>query len=107
LHFLYPFVFAAVCVACACCIFSAQSKVSIWYNGGNKNMIVSSFSLYWATATRGQKERLAARCECSVDYLRQVANGYRKAGARLAIGIEKATRRRVTRKSLRPDLFSA
>lgn len=52
-----------------------------------------------------QKLRLANRLYTSVPYLSHIAHGHRLAGPGLAMRIEKATNRKVTRKSLRPDLW--
>lgn len=54
-----------------------------------------------------RRAELAAAVGYSPDYLWQVATGRRKAGHKLANAIETATNGRVTRYSLRPDIFGA
>ena len=52
-----------------------------------------------------QKVRLAKRLGTSVAYLSHVAHGHRRAGPDLAKRIERATKKSVTRKELRPDIW--
>ena len=47
---------------------------------------------------------LAARCKTSVGQIKQVAYGNRRAGAGLAVCIERETEGAVTCESLRPDI---
>jgi DNA-binding transcriptional regulator YdaS (Cro superfamily) len=52
-----------------------------------------------------QKARLAKRLDTSVPYLSHIAHGHRRAGPGLAKRIERATKKQVTRKALRPDIW--
>lgn len=49
-------------------------------------------------------ESLAIRCGTSVGQLKQVAYGYRRPGAALAISLERETGQAVTCEELRPDI---
>jgi DNA-binding transcriptional regulator YdaS (Cro superfamily) len=53
----------------------------------------------------GRRKKLAKAVKRNPDYLRQVAAGYRLAGAKLCLSIEQATDGLVKRHELRPDLF--
>lgn len=50
------------------------------------------------------KEDFAARCDTTLGQLKQVASGNRRCGERLAINIERESRRRVRCETLRPDV---
>jgi len=50
-----------------------------------------------------KREAFATRCGTSVAHLRNVAYGYRTAGEKLCVRIEKETGGKVTRKDLYPD----
>lgn len=50
-------------------------------------------------------EQLAARLGTSPAYLSQLAHGHRKASPRLCFAIERETNGRVTRETMRPDIF--
>jgi len=49
-------------------------------------------------------EIFATRCGTTVGQLRQVAYGYRRPGAALAIGIERESLRAVSCEEMRPDI---
>lgn len=49
-------------------------------------------------------ESFAARCGTTVGQLKQVAYGYRRPGAALAIGIERETSGQVVCEDMRPDI---
>jgi DNA-binding transcriptional regulator YdaS (Cro superfamily) len=49
-------------------------------------------------------ENFASRCETSAGQLKQVAYGYRRPGAALAICIERESERAVSCEELRPDI---
>ncbi|WP_342030476.1 transcriptional regulator [Pseudomonas syringae] len=51
-----------------------------------------------------QFAELATACETSVGQLKQIAYGYRRASAGLAISIDRNTEGRVTCEELRPDI---
>lgn len=50
---------------------------------------------------------LAERLDTDPRYLWQIATGRRKASPKLALAIETATNRKVTRQELRPDVYPA
>lgn len=49
-------------------------------------------------------EGFAARCGTSVGQLKQVAYGYRRPGAALAISIERESNRSIVCEQMRPDI---
>lgn len=49
-------------------------------------------------------ETFAANCRTTVGQLKQVAYGYRRPGASLAISIERESSRSVTCEEMRPDI---
>lgn len=59
---------------------------------------------YMKGLDRERVERLAAACSTSVGQLKQVAYGNRRAGASLAIAIDRGTAGQVTCEELRPDI---
>lgn len=52
-----------------------------------------------------QKRDIAKQAETSVAYLSHIAHGWRRAGPDMALRIERATKKQVTRKALRPDIW--
>lgn len=56
---------------------------------------------------RTRRAQLAADTNSSPDYLWQIATGRRKAGAMLALSIHEATAGKVSKQTLRPDIFGA
>lgn len=53
---------------------------------------------------QGATDEFAARCKTTAAHLRQVANGYRRAGEYLCINIERESGGEVRCESLRPDV---
>lgn len=51
-----------------------------------------------------ERDSFASRCDTSMGQLRQVANGYRRAGESLAINIDRESGGVVPCESLRPDV---
>lgn len=62
---------------------------------------------YWDDLSQQQQADLALALDSSVDYLRQVFNGYRQVGAKRAKQIERETGGMVKACQLRPDVFDA
>ena len=52
-----------------------------------------------------EKADLAKRLGTVVPYLSQIAHGHARPGAKLAVRIARASKGRVTKSSLRPDLW--
>jgi len=50
-----------------------------------------------------EREEFAQRCSTSWPFLRNVAYGYRTAGEKLCVSIEKESGSAITRRDLRPD----
>lgn len=67
---------------------------------------VGSLLDYLRTGGTEEAARLADKAQTKPVYLWQVANGYRRAGPRLATSIEQETRGLVTREELRPDIYA-
>jgi DNA-binding transcriptional regulator YdaS (Cro superfamily) len=63
------------------------------------------FKTYYDNLTAAGKRDLAKKAKTSAAYLSQLANGHRKAGLKTLFVIEAATKNRVTKKDLRPDLY--
>jgi DNA-binding transcriptional regulator YdaS (Cro superfamily) len=59
---------------------------------------------YMKTLDKAQLESLAKRCQTSVGQLKQVAYCNRRAGAGLAVNLERETQGAVTCESLREDI---
>lgn len=64
-----------------------------------------TFEEYYKSMNAKAKSEFARKLSTSVPYLSQIAHGYRKPGPLLAIMIVKATGNKVSKKSLRPDLW--
>ena len=62
-----------------------------------------NFKTYYSSLTTGEKINLSKRLDTSVAYLSQLANGHRKAGAKILLKIESATFGNITPQMLRPD----
>jgi hypothetical protein len=62
---------------------------------------------YMRGITPQEREKFAARCKTTVEYLYQIAGGHRNAGARLARRIHDESGRKVDLHKLRPDIFEA
>lgn len=52
----------------------------------------------------GAREAFAKRCRTSLQYIRLVGYGHKRAGESLAINVERESARRVTCEQLRPDV---
>jgi DNA-binding transcriptional regulator YdaS (Cro superfamily) len=61
---------------------------------------------YFDDEPRGAKQELAARLGITPTWMGLLISGRRNCSAELAKRIEKATKGKVTRKVLRPDLFA-
>jgi DNA-binding transcriptional regulator YdaS (Cro superfamily) len=61
---------------------------------------------YFDDEPRGAKQELAARLGITPTWMGLLISGRRQCSAELAKRIEKATKGKVTRKDLRPDLFA-
>lgn len=59
---------------------------------------------YLETMTLEQREAFAARCSTSAGHLRNISYGYKPAGEKLAIDIERESEGAVPCESLRPDV---
>jgi hypothetical protein len=66
----------------------------------NKN----NFQAFYDTLSKDEKKALADRADTSVDYLYQLAQGYRKPGMSICSRL-KAADGRITDAMLRPDLY--
>ncbi|WP_417883595.1 hypothetical protein [Vibrio rumoiensis] len=64
------------------------------------------FSNYWQSLSPEEKEQLAKSTGTTVSYLRHVATGFHKAGAKLASKLHEATGGKVNKAELRPDYFA-
>ena len=64
-----------------------------------------NLSEYFSTQPRGSKTKLAKAVNVSKTWLALVINGHRIPSAELSVDIERATKGKVTRKELRPDIF--
>jgi DNA-binding transcriptional regulator YdaS (Cro superfamily) len=60
---------------------------------------------YFQHLPRGSKTKLAKAVNVSKTWLALVINGHRIPSAELSVDIERATKGKVTRKELRPDIF--
>jgi DNA-binding transcriptional regulator YdaS (Cro superfamily) len=60
---------------------------------------------YFQQLPRGSKTKLAKAVNVSKTWLALVINGHRIPSAELSVDIERATKGKVTRKELRPDIF--
>ena len=60
---------------------------------------------YYKQLKADQKKQLADDIGTSLNYLRHIFNGRRKASPKMAKRIEEATRHEVTREDLRPDFY--
>jgi DNA-binding transcriptional regulator YdaS (Cro superfamily) len=60
---------------------------------------------YFQQLPRGSKTKLAKTVNVSKTWLALVINGHRIPSAELSVDIERATKGKVTRKELRPDIF--
>lgn len=69
----------------------------------NLKQFIKSFPS--TAAGKQQLEKFAAEAGTSVGYLRLIAGGHRRASADMAIAIESASGREVTREELRPDYW--
>lgn len=64
------------------------------------------FSSYWQALSPEEKEKLASEAGTTPSYLRHVATGYHKAGAKLASKLHEATGGQINKAELRPDYFA-
>jgi DNA-binding transcriptional regulator YdaS (Cro superfamily) len=64
------------------------------------------FETYYTSLSPEAKRDLAEKLGITVAYLRQIAHGHRRAGARVIARIAEATQGAVTPADLRPDLYS-
>lgn len=69
---------------------------------GTKYPLSIEFSRYWKALDPKQKEELAERCNTSVAYLSQIANGDRDPS--LALAAQLASETGISRRKLRPDV---
>jgi len=60
------------------------------------------FKTYWDDLPKDEREALATKLTTSVEYLSQLATGFRKAGPKFLLGIEGATDGAVRPHELRP-----
>lgn len=60
---------------------------------------------YWQSLSAEEKQRVAAECDSTVNYIRHIFHERRPAGWDLCKKIEKATAGQVTCSRLRPDIF--
>ncbi|WJJ94022.1 transcriptional regulator [Neopusillimonas aromaticivorans] len=58
---------------------------------------------FLSSMTVNERKDFAARCRTSWPFLRNIAYGYRLAGEKLCVSIEKESGGAVTRRDLRPD----
>jgi len=63
-----------------------------------------SLHAYIKILGKAKVEDLAVRCGTTVGQLKQVAYGNRRAGASLAVSLERETQGQVTCEQLRPDI---
>ena len=66
-----------------------------------------SFEDFWQRLNPQEKKEFAAKCDREVSYLRHVAKGRKPASPALATAIELASKRKVLRETLRPDVFGS
>jgi len=64
---------------------------------------MSTLKDFLAPLTRAQRAAFAARCRASVNTLRNIAYGQKRAGPALSVAIDQATGGLVNRADLRPD----
>jgi transcriptional regulator with XRE-family HTH domain len=57
------------------------------------------------SASSDERERVAKRAGTSVAYLKQIAGGYSKPSAAMAVRLEVASDRRMLREDLLPEFF--
>lgn len=67
---------------------------------------MGGFKNYFNTLTPDQRKDLANKVDTTVGYLKQIAWAKKKPGAVMCNKLEQATDGKVTRESLRPDIFS-
>lgn len=60
---------------------------------------------YIKPMTSEERERFAIKCGTTKGHLNNVMYGYKPCGTDLAVAIEAETKKKVTRKELRPDDF--
>lgn len=74
----------------------------------SQNGVIVSMKLidYLRQLPAEQREPFAALCATSIGHLRNVAYGYRPCSPELAVQIEQATERQVTRQELCPENWS-
>lgn len=60
---------------------------------------------WWDAAQPAEQHRVAFKCGTTRVYLYQLAHSIRQPSPQLAIRIEGATAGKITRESLRPDIF--
>lgn len=65
-----------------------------------------SLKKFWKTLGPGERDAIAAKAGTTTEYLRQVLACGRRCSASMAKSIESATEGKVSRKALRPDIFS-
>ena len=59
------------------------------------------FTNYWNSLDKSEKEALANALDTSPAYLYQIASGRRNAGAKIIMGIESATKGKITPTDIR------
>lgn len=64
------------------------------------------FRLYWDKLNPAAKLAFAAATDTSVGYLKQIAGGFSRPSLEMANKIEKASRRKVTRRQFRPEAYA-
>ena len=70
----------------------------------NNKKIPKQFKKYWLALSPDERAALAKRAKTSVAYLQHISTGYKKAGLKSVVNIERATQGEITARMLRPDI---